>query len=174
VRGLRQAARAMYRLARDVRGVAQVELVIALPALITIFLAVSAVFWLGEARMRAHAEARACAWDFALHACDPEHTRLCTSVATHRGAPEGDTKDFALIAEIPLLGDALLAMFGEPAYAERSYEARVLPGEDRARQGRAHITLVCAPSAESLSERMKGAMCDIAKSALEVDVPGCK
>jgi hypothetical protein len=165
--------RATHRLAGDVRGVAQAELVIALPVLTTILLAVSAVFWLGESRMRAHAEARACAWDFALHACDPGHTRLCTSVITRRGAPDGDTSGFEEVAHLPLLGDALLAMFGEPAHAERSYEARVLPGEDRARRGKAHITLVCAPSAESLSERMKGALCDLAKSALSVDVPGC-
>lgn len=173
----RQAGLPLHGLAHDVRGVAQAELLLALPTMILILVAMIAVFWLAASRMRAHGEARACAWDYAVHACDVAQTQLCASVRARSAAAAGSDLDGldSKLSELPLLGDALLALFGAPALAERQYDAHVLPGENRPRKGSASITLVCAPPAESVAERMKGALCDLANTALGgKDVPGCK
>jgi hypothetical protein len=163
-------------LVSSTRGTASAEVAVALPVLVV---ALAAAFYFYDVSTRHHEvmqRARACAWDFARQSCDPQRTLLCDGVVVSQGDPGGGDRVGVLdrLSSLPLLGEALEGLFGVPATAQLTAEFPVFL-DARAEPTRRGLsrTLVCAPSAERLGARMKGALCDLAKDARQRELYGC-
>jgi hypothetical protein len=158
------------------RGTASVEIAVALPVLVV---ALAAAFYFYDVSLRHHTalqRARACAWDFARQSCDPQRTLLCDDVLVSRGEASTGASVGVLdrLSKLPLLGDALDGLLGETATAQAVANFPVfLDASAEPTRRDLSRTLVCAPSAESLGARMKGALCDLAKDALQRELYGC-
>jgi hypothetical protein len=139
-------------------GAAMIEALLALPALLALLLGVSLVQQLYLAKQAALSQARRCALLHAAAGCGGELPAGCEGVLD-AGAPlpdEGRTSSilgatrnayagstFPLLENVPVLGDALGALFGTTTLAQAQRSVR-LPGPSGAtRVLTGGLTLVC-------------------------------
>jgi hypothetical protein len=165
------------------RGTASVEVVVMLPVFIILVAAIYHVHGVAMARLEARAAARGCAYQYAMDACQPaEHlVDLCTVAEPARGGAPLDGGDsaaqaggiFAELERWPVLGPAVISVFGETASASATSEGRAhLAAEPDAGVATESIYLVCNTEPRDWGG-IASHVCELGRLALGEELPGC-
>lgn len=177
------------------RGSASVEIVVMLPLFIILFAGIYHLHALGVLALDNAERARGCAWQFAVQGCEAASTGdLCEGVSVAKDADVkresdaraagGDETAAELeksksvldqVADIPILGGLVEALFGEGAVAALRRQTAGFMGEEEVTLQKSYY-VVCNTVAKSWSDLMKDQVCAVITGNLGLDgtVVGCE
>ena len=161
----------MTRLRTNVRGTASVEIVVMLPVFITLFLATFYLHDLGMAAQRAGVASRSCIWAHAVAGCPDRRPAACDDLVLS-DAQVGDPEDsegaqdgsedvepnpsksaFDRLADLPVVGAAIQALFGKGVRITATRSARAFMRSEYVSLSRSNY-VVCNTVPATWSEKL--------------------